>query len=558
MRNGIRGILLAISFMLNYIAYSQNNIGVSNFRLLETDLTANTSGTTEKDQNGEPAALIKVVTTQTGFTFDGGALGIVKTKQTPGEVWVYIPRGAKKITIKHPQLGVLRDYFFPCSIESGRTYEMTLETGTVQTIVTQKANSQYVVFMVTPADALVELDNEVLPISDGVAQKFVKLGTYDYRIQAKDYHTSAGKVTIDDVKNKKIVNVELEPAFGWIEIDKTEDLEGAQVFIDNALAGTAPMKSQNLSSGQHNVRIVKELYHPFLQIVDVRDNETTTITPTLTSDYATITLNVDNDADIYVNQEKKGSGSWTGRLGTGSYVFEAKKEGHRSTMMNRDISANQGKLRLQLDAPTPIYGSINITSEPSMADVFIDGKEVGQTPLFLSEYLVGEHSVEIRKSGYEGYGDSMKVVEGQTIKIATSLKKYGISDISDNENELKTSNMEPLLMNNEKNSSKRVSWKNVEIIYYNTSSTYVATLPSPPPNIRGMQYVGEAHSFYYDHFDGKMERSKDKCVKQIKKKAAKSKATKVWIFAEYRTVIIDMPEYDVYFWQYAMSGRMYK
>ena len=100
------------------------SISVSSFRLLENDLDANTAGTMEKDQNGETAALIKVVTTQTGFTFDGGALGIVKTKQTPGEIWVYIPRVSKKISIKHQQLGVLRDYYFPISVEAARTSEM--------------------------------------------------------------------------------------------------------------------------------------------------------------------------------------------------------------------------------------------------------------------------------------------------------------------------------------------------------------------------------------------------------------------------------------------------
>ena len=89
-------VLITILFCLSAIGQS---ISVSSFRNLETDMTANTTGTMEKDQNGEVAALIKVVTTQTGFTFDGGSLGIVKTKQTPGEIWVYVPRGAKKITI---------------------------------------------------------------------------------------------------------------------------------------------------------------------------------------------------------------------------------------------------------------------------------------------------------------------------------------------------------------------------------------------------------------------------------------------------------------------------
>ena len=69
---------IGIIFVLNL---SGQTIAISSFGLLESDLTANTAGTMETDQNGETAALIKVVTTQTGFTFDGGALGIVKTVQ---------------------------------------------------------------------------------------------------------------------------------------------------------------------------------------------------------------------------------------------------------------------------------------------------------------------------------------------------------------------------------------------------------------------------------------------------------------------------------------------
>ena len=246
-------LFLFLIFRLTVLAQS---ISVSSFKLLDTDLTANTAGTMEMDQNGETAALIKVVTTQTGFSFDGGALGIVKTKQTPGEVWVYIPRGAKKISIKHPQLGVLRDYYFPCAIEAARTYEMVLISGEVRTIVKEKANSQYIVIQVSPANAIIEFDNEFLPTNNGYAQKFVKLGTYEYRVQAKDYHTTAGKVTIDDPNNKKMLEVNLKPAFGWIEIPDNEEYNGAQVFIDNTLAGTIPMKSRNLSSGEHNLKIV--------------------------------------------------------------------------------------------------------------------------------------------------------------------------------------------------------------------------------------------------------------------------------------------------------------
>ena len=414
------------------LSINAQTISVASFKLLETDLTANTVGTMMQDQNGETAALIKVVTTQTGFTFDGGALGIVKIKQTPGEVWVYVPRGSKKITIKHPQLGVLRDYYYPMTIEPARTYEMVLTTGSVQTIIKQAANSQYLVLKVTPIDAVVELDNEILPTSEGIAQKFVKLGTYEYQVQAPNYHTSAGKVTIDDPNNKKVLEISLSPAFGWIEVRGDKELEGAQVFIDNALAGTIPMKSNNLASGKHNVKVVKSLYQPYSQTVEVSDNQTTQITPQLNTDYSIVTINVANDAEIYVNNEKKGSGTWTGKLGTGTYLLEAKKEGHQSTTINVDISSKQPQRTINLNAPIPIYGSVNITSTPSMADIYVDGKNVGQTPLYLPQLLIGKHNVAIKHNGYGDYESEFEIKESQTATISTELKNQVLVKVKAN------------------------------------------------------------------------------------------------------------------------------
>ena len=113
--------------LLTLIAMSQSiwaqGISVVNFKLLETDLTANMHGTRKVDQNGETAALIRIVTKERGFTFEGGSLGIVGTEFKNGEIWLYVPRRAQKITISHQSFGVLRDYYYPISIQGGKTYE---------------------------------------------------------------------------------------------------------------------------------------------------------------------------------------------------------------------------------------------------------------------------------------------------------------------------------------------------------------------------------------------------------------------------------------------------
>ena len=341
-----------LSFLLAIIctasALSQS-ISVSSFKLLETDLTANTTGTIEKDQNGEVAALIKVVTTQAGFTFDGGALGIVNTKQTPGEIWVYIPHGAKKISIKHPQLGVLRDYYFPCAIESGRTYEMILVTGEVKTIIKQARSSQFVVFQLEPANSVVEIDEELLETIDGIATKLLEFGTYDYRVKAPNHKQEIGKITISDPENKHIVNIKLKS--------------------------------------------------------------------TLTK----VTIKVDNDAEIWINGEKKGIGIWNGELGAGIFEMEARKARHRSTSATKKIAASDIPQTIQLESPQPIYGEAEIESKPAMADIYIDGQKVGQTPKIITNLLIGNHSLNIKKKGYADYISSITVDENETTKINVEL-----------------------------------------------------------------------------------------------------------------------------------------
>ena len=347
----MKQILIISLFFICALKTDAQNILVSSFRLLETDLTANTAGTMEHDQNGEVAALIKVVTTQTGFSFDGGSLGIVKTVQKPAEIWVYVPRGLKKITISHPQLGILRDYYLPVAIASAKTYEMVLIAGEVQTIVKQARTSQYVVFQLTPPNAFVELDGEVLATNEGTATKLMKFGTYNYRVQAPNYLPEAGNVTVNDPKNKHVVNIALKPNF------------------------------------------------------------------------SSVTLKVDGDAEIWVNGERKGTGSWTGNLGAGTYVFEAKKENHRDSYMSHDIIVTSEPQTITLQAPTPILGEADINSTPAMADIYIDGKKMGQTPQMVSDLLVGQHQVRISKQGFSDYNSTLTVKEGETSVLTAKLEK---------------------------------------------------------------------------------------------------------------------------------------
>ena len=96
--------VLFVIMALATAAWAQDKISVASFKLLDNDLTAITHGTEVKDQNGQTCALIKVETTQTGFSFDFGMMAPMKIEQKVGEIWVYIPYGVKRVTIQHQLL----------------------------------------------------------------------------------------------------------------------------------------------------------------------------------------------------------------------------------------------------------------------------------------------------------------------------------------------------------------------------------------------------------------------------------------------------------------------
>ena len=101
---------------------ADSSFSVESFRQLPTDVSAFIDAV--RDLNGEACALVKVVA-PADFAFSS-PLGIVKRSDEVGEIWLYLPKGSKTITLKHPQWGVLRNYPFGTKLESRMTYEMRL------------------------------------------------------------------------------------------------------------------------------------------------------------------------------------------------------------------------------------------------------------------------------------------------------------------------------------------------------------------------------------------------------------------------------------------------
>lgn len=302
-----------------------------------------------------------------------------------------------------------------------------------QNVNVEASKPQFVVFVVEPKSAVVLIDGKLYTPQDGVVTTVLESGGYSYSISAKDYHDATGTFTVAGAKVEKSIN--LDPAYGWLEV-KSSQLEGAAVFVDNQLIGTAPIKSGKLSSGEHTVKIVKELYDAHTAVVTISDNKITAYNPTLSADFANVTINAFNGAEIWVNGEKKGTTKWSGRLATGAYIFEARKAGHRTTTLAKSISATPSHQVYNLEAPTAIMGGVVVTTTPAMADVAVDGKSVGRTPISLDNLIIGQHAITITKEGYSTHTEQITVVQDKSVNLDIALHKgtkgpYKVGDFYD-------------------------------------------------------------------------------------------------------------------------------
>lgn len=128
--------LTILLFILNLWSASvqAQEFSVAGFRLLPNDVSAFI--TPVRDLNDEPCALVKVEA-PSDFAFST-PLGIVSRKDKVGEIWLYLPKGSKLLTIKHPEWGVLRDYRFSKPLESRMTYELKLKLPKPTPIIQEK------------------------------------------------------------------------------------------------------------------------------------------------------------------------------------------------------------------------------------------------------------------------------------------------------------------------------------------------------------------------------------------------------------------------------------
>ena len=182
--------------------------------------------------------------------------------------------------------------------------------------------------------------------------------------------------------------------------------------------------SAMLPYGNHTYKVEAGGYISKSGSFTIISGDMTPINVSLVSAMATVSVTCPTPAvSLYVDKKSVGTIPWTGSLKEGMHLIEAKKEGYRSQQRTINLSQQQ-RLDVAFAELAAIQGNLSVNYKPFGADVYIDGKKVGQSPRVFNGILVGSHKVEIKKDGYGTDSKTVSILEGQTASLSGVLTTH--------------------------------------------------------------------------------------------------------------------------------------
>ena len=430
----MKPIALFLSFFMALAFTVQGQtLSVASFNELSNDLDARLNYPKVNQLTGKKCAIIKVVTTQSGFNFDIGSQMAIEDKVSHpelGEIWIYVPEGTKKLKISHTQLGQLHTetndgYYWFSPVKSACCYRLELVSGKVTVSVENTEEKWgYFVLYTDPDDVEVYLKDEAgndvlmgMASMDSPFQKKLPYGRHTYRLRKHLYHEEVGVVTIK--QDRVLDTVRLQPAFGYLSV--TTQPAGAVVTVEGKWESyTTPCTIPGLASGSYDVRVALNKYRMVKQSVQVEEGKTSRLSFTLEPNCATITLRSVANGIIYLDGRSVGKETVSIDLEPGFYTIEATLANHRTAKQQIEVLA--GRNATYDINPEPIYGSLEVQASPANSVVWLDGVRMGDAPMTLSKVLVGQHQVAITAIGYATKEQTVFISEGRTFVIDEQLE----------------------------------------------------------------------------------------------------------------------------------------
>ncbi len=392
-------------------------------------------------------AVLELVTAEKGFTFKADGKADLTPQEGDDKITLLLPDKTYTVSVKHPEYGELAWRVPVRRLRRKHYYRAYLLTSSPKK--EYRADRQWTVFYFSPDNAILYVDSTRHTVSGGKIQLYLPVGRHACRAEAPFYDEWKDVVTVTD-SVRADVQVRLQPLYSYLTV--RTPLADAAIRLDGDSIGSGSTVSRRIMAGRHQLTLTRRgycYYNAWVDIDTVAKKVVTLtevdlhpvaiprgMTPTrwaempatvpaangapaltaatlATADTLTAPVHItaaEADAEILIDRESVAIGEWTGRLSRGYHVVSARKDGMESVARSLTVE-DRWPQEILLETTQSGSGVVSIVSDVVDADVYIDGRYTGKTPLQLSLAAGRTCRIALRKDGYRST-ETTTVVRG--------------------------------------------------------------------------------------------------------------------------------------------------
>jgi thiol-disulfide isomerase/thioredoxin len=352
-----------------------------------------------------------VAESKTKEAFQGGVSTLLAVKTNPSGAVLYLdgrPLGRSDGTFDVPpgphtlraSLDLYVDAEQSVTLDAGASRKLTLDL---------KPTFGSVEVVSATTGAAVYLDGR----SVGTASPTLRIasvveGAHMLRLSAPDTHDETRRFSLQPGQAVKLEFDALKTAIGTLRLE-TAPAE-ALAEVDGVEVGRTPVNVPRLANGPHEVRLTLARHEPLVRTVSVREGQTQTERFVLDPTFTVLEVRSrPSRAKVWLDGREVGVTPLSQEVDEGEHELRiAADERSHKPWKGRVTTTRRTPAHVDAELEA-ILGRLVVSTTPPDAEVRIDGKPEGLSPVVVPELLGGPHRVEVKLQGYRAEERTLEV-----------------------------------------------------------------------------------------------------------------------------------------------------
>jgi len=256
-----------------------------------------------------------------------------------------------------------------------------------------------------------------LPLADRV---LLREGTYTVEVSRDGYFDVAQSFAVDETPSRTIL-IEMRRLPGLLTVVTDPDAD-ALVTIDDTVIGQAPFGPVELEPGTHSISITADRFLPFEDKLPIEGlGQENVVQVQLVPQWADIEITSEpSDAIVYRGETELGRTPLSLELMEGAHELSVVREGFRAWDGVIEARANVDQVLPTIQL-APANAELTVRSIPRGANVTVNGRYRGQSPIKLALSPDTDYSIGLSKAGYGSTERSVRLQAASSESITVDL-----------------------------------------------------------------------------------------------------------------------------------------